>query len=92
MSLAELQELERGSVIASYARMPVEFVRGEGSRLWDSEGNEYLDLLCGISVTRGWQWPRFVTEIPHRKSRYSFPSASHSREPSPRTNSTGIRA
>jgi predicted acetylornithine/succinylornithine family transaminase len=26
-------------------------VRGEGSRLWDVEGNEYLDFLCGISVT-----------------------------------------
>jgi acetylornithine/succinyldiaminopimelate/putrescine aminotransferase len=51
MSLAELQDLERSSVIGSYARMPVEFVRGEGSRLWDAEGNEYLDFLCGISVT-----------------------------------------
>jgi len=51
MSLAELQELERTSVIGSYARMPVEFVRGEGAWLWDAEGNEYLDFLCGISVT-----------------------------------------
>jgi acetylornithine/N-succinyldiaminopimelate aminotransferase len=51
MSLSELQELERTSVIPSYARSPVEFVRGEGARLWDAEGNEYLDFLCGISVT-----------------------------------------
>jgi predicted acetylornithine/succinylornithine family transaminase len=51
VSLGELQQLERSSVIGSYARMPVEFVRGEGSRLWDAEGNEYLDFLCGISVT-----------------------------------------
>jgi acetylornithine/N-succinyldiaminopimelate aminotransferase len=51
MTLTALQEIERDSVIASYARLPVEFVRGEGSRLWDSEGNEYLDFLCGISVT-----------------------------------------
>jgi acetylornithine/N-succinyldiaminopimelate aminotransferase len=49
--LSELQELERASVIPSYARFPVEFVRGEGTRLWDAEGNEYLDFLCGISVT-----------------------------------------
>jgi acetylornithine/N-succinyldiaminopimelate aminotransferase len=34
----------------TYARFPVEFVRGEGVRLWDSEGNEYLDFLAGISV------------------------------------------
>jgi acetylornithine/N-succinyldiaminopimelate aminotransferase len=35
---------------ANYARYPVEFVRGEGVRLWDAEGNEYLDALSGISV------------------------------------------
>ncbi|HTZ87901.1 MAG TPA: aspartate aminotransferase family protein [Solirubrobacteraceae bacterium] len=51
MTLSDLQDLERTSVIASYARQPVEFVRGEGTRLWDEQGNEYLDFLCGISVT-----------------------------------------
>lgn len=51
MTLSVLQEIERDSVIPSYARFPVEFVRGEGSWLWDSEGERYLDFLCGISVT-----------------------------------------
>ncbi len=51
MSLSELQQLERTSVMGSYARLPVEFARGEGARLWDGQGNEYLDFLCGISVT-----------------------------------------
>jgi acetylornithine/N-succinyldiaminopimelate aminotransferase len=51
MSLAELEDLERSSVIGSYARMPVEFVRGEGPWLWDVDGDEYLDFLCGIGVT-----------------------------------------
>ncbi|MHB8241499.1 MAG: acetylornithine/succinylornithine family transaminase [Solirubrobacteraceae bacterium] len=64
MSLAELQALERSSVIHSYARQPVEFVRGEGSRLWDGEGNEYLDFLCGISVTNlGHCNPRVVEAV-----------------------------
>ncbi len=64
MSLAELQELESASVIASYARTPVEFVRGEGPRLWDAEGNEYLDFLCGISVTNvGHCHPRVVEAV-----------------------------
>jgi predicted acetylornithine/succinylornithine family transaminase len=64
MSLAELQELERTSVIASYARQPVEFVRGEGTKLWDDEGNEYLDFLCGISVTNlGHCHPRVVEAV-----------------------------
>ena len=51
MALASLQELERRAVMGTYARQPVEFVRGEGTRLWDDEGNEYLDFLCGISVS-----------------------------------------
>jgi predicted acetylornithine/succinylornithine family transaminase len=64
MSLAELQELERTSVIGSYARAPVEFVRGEGSRLWDVDGNEYLDFLCGIGVTSlGHCHPRVVAAV-----------------------------
>jgi acetylornithine/N-succinyldiaminopimelate aminotransferase len=34
----------------TYRRPGVEFVRGEGARLWDSERKEYLDFLAGISV------------------------------------------
>jgi acetylornithine/N-succinyldiaminopimelate aminotransferase len=64
MTLHELQNLEASSVIGTYARMPVEFVRGEGSRLWDVDGNEYLDFLCGISVTNlGHCHPRIVAAV-----------------------------
>jgi acetylornithine/N-succinyldiaminopimelate aminotransferase len=63
-SLAELQALERACVMPSYARLPVEFVRGEGARLWDAEGVEYLDFLCGISVTNiGHCHPRVVSAV-----------------------------
>jgi acetylornithine/N-succinyldiaminopimelate aminotransferase len=48
--LAELQELDARWVMQTYARAPVQFVRGEGARMWDSEGKEYLDFLAGISV------------------------------------------
>jgi acetylornithine/N-succinyldiaminopimelate aminotransferase len=50
VKLAELQELEARWAMQTYARAPVEFVRGEGVRLWDPEGREYLDFLAGISV------------------------------------------
>ena len=64
MTLTTLQEIESRSVIPSYARFPVEFVRGEGSRLWDEDGNEYLDFLCGISVTSlGHCHPRVVAAV-----------------------------
>jgi len=52
MSLSELQALEREHVMPTYARNPVAFVRGLGARLWDDEGNEYLDFLAGISVAQ----------------------------------------
>ena len=64
MGLAELQALEREYAIATYARNPVEFVRGAGARLWDDEGNEYLDFLAGISVLNvGHCHPRVVDAV-----------------------------
>jgi predicted acetylornithine/succinylornithine family transaminase len=37
-------------LVPAYARQPIEFVRGEGARLWDSEGTEYLDVQTGLAV------------------------------------------
>jgi acetylornithine/N-succinyldiaminopimelate aminotransferase len=50
VSLTALQELEERYLMQTYRRAPVQFVRGEGTTLWDSEGREYLDFLAGISV------------------------------------------
>src|SRR3954470_12249769 len=52
MTVSELQALERDYLMPTYGRNPVEFVRGEGTKLWDADGNEYLDFLAGISVTQ----------------------------------------
>ncbi len=35
----------------NYGRTPILLVRGEGMRVWDSEGREYLDFTAGIAVT-----------------------------------------
>jgi acetylornithine/N-succinyldiaminopimelate aminotransferase len=70
MTLADLQALERAHVIPSYARLPVEFVRGEGCRLWDSDGNEYLDVLAGISVCNtGHCHPAVVAAVQEQAAR-----------------------
>ncbi|RTZ59910.1 MAG: aspartate aminotransferase family protein, partial [Gammaproteobacteria bacterium] len=37
-------------LMQTYARLPVNFTRGEGVRLWDTDNNEYLDALSGIAV------------------------------------------
>ncbi|MFN8161335.1 MAG: acetylornithine/succinylornithine family transaminase [Solirubrobacterales bacterium] len=50
VDLEGLIALEARYVMQTYRRAGVEFVRGEGTRLWDSEGREYLDFLTGISV------------------------------------------
>jgi acetylornithine/N-succinyldiaminopimelate aminotransferase len=63
-SLSELQALEREHVIGTYVRNPVQFVRGAGCRLWDSDGHEYLDFLAGISVLNvGHCHPRVVAAV-----------------------------
>jgi predicted acetylornithine/succinylornithine family transaminase len=70
VSLAELQALERDHVMPTYARQPVEFVRGEGTRLWDADGNEYLDFLTGISVVQiGHCHPALVDAVSEQAAR-----------------------
>ncbi len=34
----------------NYAPLPVTFTKGEGANLWDTEGNQYLDVLSGVAV------------------------------------------
>ncbi len=64
MQLEDLQALDRRNVVGSYARLPLQIVRGAGSWVWDEDGNQYLDLLCGISVTNlGHCHPRVVEAI-----------------------------
>ncbi|WP_421120151.1 acetylornithine/succinylornithine family transaminase [Aquihabitans daechungensis] len=39
------------ALMPTYPPTTVTFVRGKGSRLWDDQGGEYLDLLSGLAVT-----------------------------------------
>ena len=50
MTTDEVQQLEARHLLQTYRRQPVTFVRGEGIRLFDPDGREYLDLLSGIGV------------------------------------------
>jgi len=44
-----LQDL-REAVLPTYARADVTLVRGDGCRVWDDAGREYLDFVAGIAV------------------------------------------
>jgi acetylornithine/N-succinyldiaminopimelate aminotransferase len=82
MSLAELQRLEAAHAIPTYVRNPVEFVRGAGCRLWDEEGNEYLDFLAGISVLNvGHCHPRIVETVCEQVGRLTHVSNLYYTEP-----------
>jgi acetylornithine/N-succinyldiaminopimelate aminotransferase len=70
VTLAQLQAIERDALMTTYLRNPVEFVRGEGTRLWDDEANEYLDFLTGISVAQlGHCHPRVVEAVREQAAR-----------------------
>jgi acetylornithine/N-succinyldiaminopimelate aminotransferase len=82
MSLAELESLEREYALPTYVRNPVQFVRGAGSRLWDADGNEYLDFLAGISVLNvGHCHPRVVEAVRDQVGRLSHVSNLYYTEP-----------
>jgi acetylornithine/N-succinyldiaminopimelate aminotransferase len=58
------------ALIPTYARFDVEFARGEGVRLWDAEGNEYLDFLSGIGVCNaGHCHPKVVAAVREQAAR-----------------------
>jgi acetylornithine/N-succinyldiaminopimelate aminotransferase len=46
-----LHTLDADHVMATYARLPVAFVRGDGTLLYDTDGRRYLDFLAGLAVT-----------------------------------------
>lgn len=51
-------------LIHTYNRFSVAFIRGEGARLWDLDGKEYIDFLAGISVNNiGYSHPKLIQAI-----------------------------
>ena len=45
-----LREQEKRYLMSTFARVPVELVRGEGWKVYDETGREYLDFVAGIAV------------------------------------------
>ena len=51
-------------VLQTYARPELVFVHGEGPRMWDAHGKEYLDFAAGIAVNalgELWAWSGVMT-------------------------------
>ncbi|MDM8000054.1 MAG: aspartate aminotransferase family protein [Dehalococcoidia bacterium] len=44
------REIEKKYYMPTFQRMPVVLVRGQGARVWDDNGREYLDFIGGLAV------------------------------------------
>ena len=57
----------------NYAPAAIIPVRGEGSRLWDQEGKEYIDFAGGIAVTAlGHSHPVWLTQCVSKQANYGI--------------------
>ncbi len=50
MNIRMAIEMDKKYVMQSYSRIPIVIDKGEGVRVWDKEGREYLDFISGIGV------------------------------------------
>ncbi len=48
--MTDWQESEKKYYMQTMVRVPVTLVKGEGARVWDDKGREYLDFVCGLAV------------------------------------------
>ncbi len=72
MSAGRLRELDSRYTMPTYARAEVEFVRGDGARLWDADGKRYLDFFAGLSVhNAGHCHPRIVAAVAEQAATFA---------------------
>ncbi|WP_424766670.1 acetylornithine transaminase [Paenibacillus sp. sgz302251] len=62
MSETQTATAANQSLFPTYARYPIALVKGEGSWLWDDQGNKYLDFMSGIAVTNLGHAPKQIKE------------------------------
>jgi len=64
MTNQDLYTKDKENYLPTFNRFPIAFIKGKGSRLWDANGKEYIDLLAGIAVNNvGHCHPKVVKAI-----------------------------
>ncbi len=72
----------QASMMNNYGTPPLELVRGRGSRVWDSDGIEYIDLIAGIAVNAvGHAHPDLVSAVTSQMSTLGHTSNLAATEP-----------
>lgn len=78
----EVIDCEHEFVLQTYVRPDIVFVRGDGTCLYDTEGNKYLDFAAGIAVNAlGHGDPRWVAAVTDQAARLTHTSNLFHTEP-----------
>ena len=80
--MSDWRERWQGAFMDNYGTPPIMLVRGSGSRVWDDEGGEYIDLIAGIAVNAiGHAHPRYVVAVSAQLSTLGHTSNLYATEP-----------
>ena len=82
MNTGQIRELDKKFIMNTYGERQVAFVRGKGAKVWDAEGEEYLDLFSGIAVMAlGHCHPRVLRAIKEQAGKLQHISNLYYTEP-----------
>lgn len=63
----DIMHVADGAIANTYARYPLALVKGQGSTLYDAEGNAYVDFIAGIAVCNlGHAHPELIEALNHQ--------------------------
>ena len=70
LSTALAHPTDQPHVMGTFVRVPIALSHGQGVRVWDVNGKEYLDALAGIAVnTLGHNHPKLVPALQEQVSK-----------------------
>jgi len=82
MNTQELIKIEDDYFINTFTRQPIVLDHGEGVKVWDIDGNEYLDMFAGIAVNcLGHNHPKLVKAIQDQAEKLIHISSIYYNEP-----------
>ncbi len=77
-----LRKRFEAAMMPNYGTPPLALARGEGCRVWDADGNEYLDLIAGIAVSAlGHAHPAIVDAVSSQVAKIAHTSNLFVHEP-----------
>ena len=83
MNSGQIKELDKEYIMQTYGRFPVAVARGDGARVYDPEGREYIDFSSGIGVTSvGYGNKKWIAAVTEQASRLAHISNLFYTEPS----------